>query len=109
VLGGGSWGATTASVISRNCQTVLWALLFWQMLPKDRSAISPHTWLHIYDWDMNHYWSDSWFKPNLMVAQSLQLLDIVFSLAGLTKNNWFTVFLQIASRLFIMILVFPYV
>ena len=25
VLGGGSWGTTTASVISRNCHTVLWA------------------------------------------------------------------------------------
>ena len=25
VLGGGSWGTTTASVISRNCTAVLWA------------------------------------------------------------------------------------
>ena len=25
VLGGGSWGTTTASVISRNCETMLWA------------------------------------------------------------------------------------
>ncbi|MGB1917201.1 MAG: hypothetical protein ACPHO0_05965, partial [Luminiphilus sp.] len=25
VLGGGSWGTTTASVISRQCDAVLWA------------------------------------------------------------------------------------
>ena len=57
------------SLVHNISQIVMWALLFWQLLPADRSKLSPNSWVHIYEWDMTHYWKDnSWFKTNLHFA-----------------------------------------
>ena len=60
VLGGGSWGTTTASVISRNCQTVLWA--------RDATIVDQVNREH-----RNHrYLDDAALHPKLTATENIQ-------------------------------------
>jgi glycerol-3-phosphate dehydrogenase (NAD(P)+) len=60
VLGGGSWGTTTASVISRNCHTVLWA--------RDATIVDQINREH-----RNHrYLEDAALHPKLTATENIQ-------------------------------------
>ena len=60
VLGGGSWGTTTASVISRNCQAVLWA--------RDATIVD-----QVNNEHRNHrYLEDAALHPKLTATEDIQ-------------------------------------
>ena len=64
----------------------------------------------IFNNKFDQYWiSDSTFRYWLELAQTLQLLDILLSLLGMTKNHLGTVIIQISVRLMVLYMVFPLV
>ena len=79
VLGGGSWGTTTASVISRNCQTVLWA--------RDATIVD-----QVNNEHRNHrYLEDAALHPKLTATEDIQSAVYAVGKAAAYDNlrDWF--------------------
>lgn len=69
-------------------QIVLWGYVFYMLLPEQGKP-----WTELESWTFDQYWRPGLNFPFwLTIAQSLQLLDVIYSLVGVTNNNLFTVF-----------------
>jgi hypothetical protein len=88
----------------------MWYLVFRAQFEEGAWSLDMWSYYKILSWPKNQYWDEqSNFKLFLMIAQFSQVLDVVISVAGVTKNNAWTVLKQISSRFWTMIMVFPFV
>lgn len=56
---------------------------------------------------MDQYWSVPHYKELLNIFQCLQVLDVVFSALKFTNNNVMTTLIQVFSRVFVALAIFP--
>ena len=54
------------------------------------------------------YYSDPYYKKNLEITQLFQLMDLVFSVLGVTRNKVAPVFCQLLSRFALVFWIFGY-
>jgi len=57
----------------------------------------------------DHYWTVPGYRKYLEVFQVQQILDVVFSIIGLTNNSVLATFPQVFSRIAIVLYAFPFV
>ena len=86
-------------------QVVTWLYVFICLWPDEGQPF-----MELNSWRFDQYWREGMhFDWWLKVAQSLQLLDVLFALFGITQNSLPTVFAQIASRYVILYVMLPHV